>query len=328
MTMSSDRLSQVIGTMGNDLSPAADHSYSTERRSGVERRGAARPSEDAERRGGARPLSAASIWLVALVLTCGAWVAGRLNLYTPGSDLGYYMGLVGSVLMALLLLYPLRKRVNFLQRAGDLRQWFKLHMFLGIAGPVLVIYHSTLKLGSLNAAVAFYSMLLVAGSGIIGRFIYTKIHHGLYGRQATLRELQERLGLSGESLKSKFHFAPRIEESLKALEAYAADERGFLGVWRLLVVPVRVRWVYWRSMREVRHVLARAAVQRDWEPREQVRRIRVAQRVLKGYLRELQEVAQFRSYERLFSLWHVLHVPFVLMLVLSAIVHVVYVHMY
>lgn len=328
MTMSSERLfSQVIRTMSNDLSPAAD-SYSSERRSGVERRAAARASPDAERRDGARPLSAASIWLVALVLTCGAWVAGRFNLYTPGSDFGYYMGLVGSILMALLLLYPLRKRVHFLQRAGELRQWFKLHMFLGIAGPVLVIYHSTLKLGSLNAAVAFYSMLLVAGSGIIGRFIYTKIHHGLYGRQTTLRERQERLGLSGESLKSKFHFAPLIEERLKTLEAYAADERGFLGVGRLVAVTVRVRWVYWKSMREVRRILAHAAVQRGWEPREQVRRIRVARRVLKGYLRELQEVAQFRSYERLFSLWHVLHVPFVFMLVFSAIVHVVYVHMY
>jgi hypothetical protein len=315
-------------SISNDLSPAADHSYSTERRSGVERRGAARPSPDAERRGGTRPLSAASIWLVALVLTTGAWVAGRFNLYTPGSDLGYYMGLVGSILMALLLLYPLRKRVHFLQRAGELRHWFKLHMLLGIAGPVLVIYHSTFKLGSLNAAVAFYSMLLVAGSGIIGRFIYTKIHHGLYGRQATLRERQERLGLAGESMKSKFHFAPRTEERLKALEAYAADERGFLGVGRLIAVTVRVRWVYWTSMREVRRILARAAVQRDWEPGEQVRRIRVARRVLKGYLRELQEVAQFRSYERLFSLWHVLHVPFVFMLVFSAIVHVVYVHMY
>lgn len=50
--------------------------------------------------------------------------------------------------------------------------------------------------------------------------------------------------------------------------------------------------------------------------------------MLKGYLRELQDVAQFRAYERLFSLWHVLHVPFVFMLVFSAIVHVVAVHMY
>jgi hypothetical protein len=305
-------------------------SFSADTAFDVERRGAARPLSGPERRDGSRPLSATSIWLVALVLTACAWVARRFNLYTPGSELGYYMGLVGSVLMALLLLYPLRKRVHFLQRAGELRHWFKLHMFLGIAGPVLVVFHSTLRVGSLNAAVAFYSMLVVAGSGIIGRFIYTKIHHGLYGRQATLRERQERLGFAGESLKSKFHFAPRVEQRLKDLEAYATDQRhpGLLGMRRFVALSVRTRYAYWRSMREVGRILSRAAAERRWPQGERAHRVRVARRMLKGYMRELQEVAQFRTYERLFSLWHVLHVPFVFMLVFSAIVHVVYVHMY
>lgn len=253
-----------------------------------------------------------------------------MDLYTPGSNLGYYMGLVGSVLMALLLLYPLRKRVRILQRAGELRHWFKVHMFLGITGPVLVIYHSTIKLGSLNAAVAFYSMLVVAGSGIIGRFIYTKIHHGLYGRQATLRERQESLGLSGQSVKSKFHFAPRIEERLRSIEAYATDQTriGLLGLRRFFILAVRVRYAYWQSMREVRHILSKVSAERGWDRQERARRIHVARSLLRAYLRELKEVAQFRSYERLFSLWHVLHVPFVFMLVFSAIVHVVAVHMY
>lgn len=109
-----------------------------------------------------------SLWLVALVLATGPWIAGRIKLYTPSSDFGYYLGLVGSIFMVTLLLYPLRKRLQILQRVGDLRYWFKVHMFLGIAGPVLVLYHSTLKVGSLNAAVAFYSMLVVA-FGATGR---------------------------------------------------------------------------------------------------------------------------------------------------------------
>jgi hypothetical protein len=312
------------------LSSSANSAFDVERRSAADRRAGARPPAGAERRGGARPLSATSIWVVSLVLATGAWLAGRAELYTPGSDLGYNLGLVGSIFMLLLLLYPLRKRVQFLQRAGELRIWFKVHMFLGISGPILILYHSTLKVGSLNAAVAFYSMLIVAGSGIIGRFIYTKIHHGLYGRQATLRERQAHLGLEGESLKSKFHFAPRVEQRLKDLEAYATDQTrlGLLGVRRFLALSVRTRYVYWSSMGEVGRILSRAAAERGWPRGEKAHRVRVARQILKGYMRELQEVAQFRTYERLFSLWHVLHVPFVFMLVFSAIVHVVYVHMY
>ena len=312
------------------MSSTANSAVDVERRSAVDRRAAARPHAGAERRGGARPLSVTTIWLLALLLAGGAWLAGQAKLYTPGDDLGYNLGLVGSIFMLLLLLYPLRKRVQFLQRAGELRYWFKVHMFLGIAGPVLILYHSTLRVQSLNAAVAFYSMLIVAGSGIIGRFIYTKIHHGLYGRQATLRERQEHLGLQGESLKSKFHFAPSVEQRLKELEAYATDQTriGLLGVRRFLSLTVRSRYAYWLSMREVAQVMSRAAASRGWPREEKTHRIRVARRVLKAYMRELQEVAQFRTYERLFSLWHVLHVPFVFMLVFSAIVHVVYVHMY
>lgn len=40
------------------------------------------------------------------------------------------------------------------------------------------------------------------------------------------------------------------------------------------------------------------------------------------------KVAHFTAYEKLFSLWHVAHIPFVYLLVLSSIVHVVAVHAY
>ena len=47
-----------------------------------------------------------------------------------------------------------------------------------------------------------------------------------------------------------------------------------------------------------------------------------------NYLDSVQRVSQYAAFVRLFSLWHVLHVPLVYMLVLSAIAHVVAVHMY
>ena len=50
------------------------------------------------------------------------------------------------------------------------------------------------------------------------------------------------------------------------------------------------------------------------------------------YVREFTvltgRVAQFSLYERLFALWHILHLPIFFLMVLSAIVHVLAVHMY
>lgn len=277
-----------------------------------------------------KPLSSTAIWTIALALTLGAWAAGHFEVYTPGSDVGYYLGLVGGVMMLLLLLYPLRKHVRFLNWAGKLPGWFRFHMFLGIAGPVLILYHSTLYVGSLNAAVALYSMILVAGSGVFGRFFYTKIHHGLYGRNATLQERQARLGLSADAVKTKFHFAPAIDQRLKDLEAYVTDESraGFFGLRRALVVAWRVRRVQWLTRRDLHRILGQAALDRGWPREKLAHRLRRANQLVRAYLLALQDVAQFSVYKRLFSLWHVLHVPLVYMLAISGVVHVIAVHMY
>ena len=111
------------------------------------------------------------LWLVVAIIVFVAWFIHHEKIIEAGSDLGYYLGVVGGSMMLILLLYPLRKRIAFLRALGRLRYWFATHMFLGIAGPSLIFFHAGFKAGSLNAAVALYSMILVAGSGLIGRFI-------------------------------------------------------------------------------------------------------------------------------------------------------------
>jgi len=108
---------------------------------------------------------------------------------TPESGAGYWLGIVGSSLMVLLLLYPLRKRVRFLRLLGTVAFWFRAHMVLGILGPTLILLHANFRLGSINSNVALAAMLVVATSGIIGRYLYGKIHLGLYGRKAVVREI-------------------------------------------------------------------------------------------------------------------------------------------
>ena len=42
----------------------------------------------------------------------------------------------------------------------------------------------------------------------------------------------------------------------------------------------------------------------------------------------MRQVAQLSFYERLFSLWHLFHMPLFILMVISALVHVLAVHMY
>ena len=102
---------------------------------------------------------------------------------------GYWLGIAGASAMLLLLLYPLRKRMKSLRGLGSVGGWFRLHMVLGVIGPALILFHSNFKLGSLNSNVALFSMLTVAASGLIGRYLYGRVHLGLYGRRAEIEEL-------------------------------------------------------------------------------------------------------------------------------------------
>src|SRR3990170_5465189 len=127
--------------------------------------------------------------LVGVVLYAG-WFLRDWEYLVAESGPGYYLGIAGGVMMALLLLYPLRKTARFMRNWGATKHWFRAHMVMGVMGPVLIMFHSNFHAGSMNSTVALVSMLLVAGSGFVGRHIYTRIHYGLYGRRMTLKELK------------------------------------------------------------------------------------------------------------------------------------------
>jgi hypothetical protein len=275
----------------------------------------------------------ASHWLFGAgvgLLVLIAWLMGQWGGFEPGSETGYNLGLAGGVMMLVLFLYPLRKHFRFMHGLGPAKHWFALHMTMGILGPLLILAHSRFQVGSVNAGVALGSMCLVAGSGIVGRFIYTKIHHGLYGRRASLEEMREQAGMSSREVQSRLCFAPKVEEALKRFEAVALKRHSNLlaSAWAFGLLWLRAWHVYLNCVRELRRLYKAHAQKGNWDRIQYWRRLKAESHLVRAYLRSTREVANFNTYERLFSLWHVLHVPLVYMLILSAIAHVVAVHMY
>ena len=62
----------------------------------------------------------------ALVAT--ACVVAQGNYYTPRSNFGFYLGVVGALMMVAMLTYPLRKHVRFMQGWGALKHWFRQYL--------------------------------------------------------------------------------------------------------------------------------------------------------------------------------------------------------
>jgi len=265
-----------------------------------------------------------------IALVWAAWKLSHMGLFSPNGDTSYWIAVTGGSMMLALFTYPLRKYVRFMQGLGKVKWWFWLHLFLGIAGPWLILVHSGFQIGSLNAGVALYSMVVVVCSGVIGRFIHVRIHRGLHGERTSLRELRERAGLIEDNARSRLHFAPRVEESLIAFERHELRARpGWATHLRQVTLLPMQRWItYVRCSAELRRLLRELAAKDDWSSDDLRRRQSRSRRLVDRYLDAVVRVAQYTAYERLFALWHVAHLPFVYLLVISAIVHVLAVHAY
>ena len=124
--------------------------------------------------------------IMAIVVAIGWWNRD-VDYLSAKEGLGYYLGIIWSVMMLLLLLYPLRKKSKFMRDWGAVGHWFRAHKALGILGPVLVLYHANFRLHAVNSNVALFAMLLVVLSGLLGLFIYVKIHFNHFGERLSLQ---------------------------------------------------------------------------------------------------------------------------------------------
>jgi len=230
----------------------------------------------------------------------------------------------------LLFSYPLRKHFRFARNWGRVKWWFLVHMVLGVGGPTLILLHSTFHVGSLNAAVAMYSMIVVALSGVVGRFLYARVNRGLHSERATLQDMQVRAGLDEAEARSRLAFAPKVEELLAKFEQNEvhAQTNWLTYLRQVFWLPIHQWLVYRQCASQLRQVLLTLAKQERWHKRDYIARKKNANKLIDQYLNAVARVAQFKAYERLFSLWHVAHIPFVYLLVISAVVHVVAVHAY
>jgi len=265
--------------------------------------------------------------LSALAILVG-WL-GRDNRHISAEyGLGYALGILGGVMMLVLLLYPVRKRLRLMRIFGATRHWFRSHMILGVLGPLLILYHCNFQLGSLNSQVALYCTLLVAGSGLVGRYVYAKIHHGLYGRKANLQDLMKQANLEGNPSTAAF-LPELLEEMAKFDRQVLVTADNFLSSAALplkLAVVTRIERI--KLNRLINRRLAEEAKTSAIVAKHRPRLQKTCRRYVALHLVQIRRVAEFGFYERFFSMWHVFHLPFFYMLVLSATIHVIAVHMY
>lgn len=228
---------------------------------------------------------------------------------TPGGLLEHGMGIVGTMLMVFTELgYSFRKRVKWF-RAGALRLWLSVHIFTGIVGPTMVLFHTTLKFNGLAMVTSLLTGLVVF-SGFVGRYLYTAVPRTVAGVEMSREEMVR-----------------ASAEAQRALQAFAADK------------PARVQNALLRTMPAIATSgTAGSVLLRGLRSRAQERRLKSALRGLDAREREIgreiaalqrqawlaeQQLVTLDAARRLLGIWHLVHLPIGLTLFGSVVIHII-----
>jgi hypothetical protein len=275
-------------------------------------------------------LSTLGFTLFALFLLYLGWLNRSEQVWTAEEGWGYWFGIVGGSMMLILLLYPMRKRLQFMSKWLTVKFWFRLHMVFGVLGPSLIMMHSSFHLGSLNGRVALFCMLIVAISGLFGRYFYTRIHYGLYGKQATFASLRTDSELLNSKLGPLFNLQPKAKQMLSEYEnrVMQIPHGAFASAVHWFSMRIMAARLYHTVIRSLNKKLLAAAHLKGWD-KAKVRRKQMRMRdMLVAHRKVLRQILELHFYERLFAIWHLLHMPLFIMMVVTGFVHVYAVHAY
>ena len=228
-------------------------------------------------------------------------------LFKPTGLVGNRLAVFGTAMIAFGVgSYMLRKRWSRLQHWGKLRHWLSFHIFLCTLGPFLVLLHTSFKVGGI-VSIAFWSMVLVVASGVIGRYVYVRIPKTMSGQFRTMQEIDAEqtalLDALHEGGVTDARWSGTIEEP-----------RAPKGLLHALVLAARFDLEGRRQTRALRAALTETAV-----PDETQERLVDLGR---QYRRLAQQRVLLQPFGRLFRYWHTFHLPLAIVMALILLVHI------
>ena len=232
------------------------------------------------------------------------------DLYKPSGLIGHGLGIIGTLLIVIgVFSYMARKRYRFLSRFGRLKHWLEFHIFLCILGPIMILYHTAFKFGGI-VSISFWSMVVVVASGVIGRYIYLQIPRSMEGRELSLNEVREMKSNLNAHIKNRFKLD---EKSYNAILEYTSinsqDQNG----------DENIRMI--RRNKENKISIRRL--------KKTLRTYRLSEASIRGIVKLIKneislnkKLQRLQSMQRLFKYWHIVHLPFALIMLVIMIIHV------
>ena len=243
--------------------------------------------------------------------------------YYPGGPLAIWLGRIGfaTMLVAMLYAWPKWRRAQ-----RPIQGWFDLHVWSGTMGLLFVVLHSAFKLNppmdrvtpaaviTFVPLVAFWLLLATVISGLVGRFLFTKIP-ALAARAAMLeRELRDQLAQLRNRhagvLDADLMYEKLCQRYLQAAEPGPSPiSTAFRALSGLLSDELR------RPFRAIR-LSKRLPGVKDHAARREVGRLTATLALLK------RQQTLLPAIDPLFRWWRTVHIPAAIVLFALALAHV------
>src|SRR5580704_15374619 len=242
----------------------------------------------------------------------------------PSGTVGLHLGMIGFFMFLLIYLYPLRKRWAWLGRQGSSRHWLDFHVLLGLAAPVVVTFHSAFKFSGI-AGVAYWIMIVVSLSGVVGRYIYAQIPRSLNFAELSLKEAQEQSVALAAQLQTLGILTPRDIASLVRLpDLQQAERMSLLGaLMKMLLFDVVFPFRVWRLRQKMLWSHSRSIFAIAGFRRSQNLSLERAIRLAREQTLVSKKILFLSKSQKMFQLWHVIHRPFSYSFALLASIHVI-----
>ena len=273
-----------------------------------------------------------AIALIACLLIYGAdyYWAGAADrpflakhvLLRPSGRIGVKLGILGFGMFVVIFLYPLRKYWTWLGRQGLSRHWLDFHVLLGLTAPFVIALHASFKFHGF-AGIAFWIMVAVSLSGVIGRYLYGQIPRRVNAAEMSRKELQElQERLAQETASQKFLRSADLRSAIRLPSQQTVDRLPAAAALVYMLAldvarPFRIARLRGRALSGAEHITTLGGLlpSRHCELERAIAAAReeasLSKRIL--FLSRTQQV---------FHLWHVVHKPFSYSFAVLALIHI------
>ncbi len=234
------------------------------------------------------------------------------NQLRPGLGIGLWLGIASAGLIALNLLYLVRRNNYFGFKLGTLKLWMTSHVATGILAFLCATLHGAMAPRHTVGGHAYWGLFALLITGAIGRYVYAYLPRAANGRELKLTEIKGRLDRLMESWGDRQRsFGDRAREEVTSL----IETRRWSGS---LTIRILALFGIERSLRRTLERLSREG-KAEGIPEDQIKE---AMAIASQTHRMALLVSHYEDLRSILNSWRYLHRWVSLLMVLLLVIHV------